>query len=82
MDRDLIIGKILARGTEGDDVDVKLLLFARWIINIYGTPKYTGNVDDKEWWKSKLIHFKNEVYPTMVLNGSVDNTKDFLEING
>lgn len=80
INRDEIIEKILQRGeTPQITINTKMLLFARWIINIYGTPKYKGDSEDREWWKSKLIHFNKEVYPTMILNGSVENTEKFLK---
>lgn len=80
INRDEIIEKILQRGeTPQITINTKMLLFARWIINIYGTSKYNGDSEDREWWKSKLIHFNKEVYPTMILNGSVENTEKFLK---
>lgn len=80
INRDEIIEKILQRGeTPQITINTKMLLFARWIINIYGTSKYNGDSEDREWWKSKLIHFNKEVYPIMILNGSVENTEKFLK---
>lgn len=61
------------------DVNIKVLLFSRWISINYGTPKYNVNDTDKNWWAEKLEYFNKTVYPTMILNGSVENTKTFLE---
>lgn len=77
-----IINRILQRG-EPDEmmIDVKMLLFARWITTNYGTPQYDVNGYDGEWWKTTLKHFNETVYPSMMENGSVDNTKEFLKNN-
>lgn len=58
--------------------DVKILLFARWITTNYGTTEYNVNGFDGNWWKDTLEHFNKEVFPTMILNGSVENTEKFL----
>jgi hypothetical protein len=58
--------------------DVKILLFARWITTNYGTIEYNVNGFDGNWWKYTLEHFNKEVFPTMILNGSVENTENFL----
>ena len=65
----------------GKDVRVMMLLYARWITNQYGTPEYNINGFNGLWWKGTLEHFINNVYPKMLDNGSVKNTKDFLESN-
>lgn len=60
------------------DLHTKMLLFARWITTQYGTPEYNVNGFDGSWWKEQLNHFNAVVYPNMLKNGSVDNTKTFL----
>jgi len=64
---------------ENETINVKILLFARWIAMNYGTPEYNVNGMDGEWWKKTLKYFNSEVYPTMILNGSVENTEKFLK---
>lgn len=59
-------------------VEVKMLLFARWLISQYGTPEYNVNGYDGKWWKETLQHFNDVVWPKYVENGSVANTRDFL----
>jgi hypothetical protein len=59
--------------------DVKILLFARWITTNYGTPEYNVNGYDGDWWKKRLMYFNKEVFPVMILNGSVENTEKFLK---
>jgi hypothetical protein len=61
------------------DSNVKMLLFARWITTEFGTPKYNVNGYDGNWWKIQLKHFNDAVYPNYEKNGSVKNTKKFLE---
>jgi len=61
------------------DSNVKMLLFARWITTVYGTPEYNVNGYDGSWWKEQLNHFNAVVYPNYEKNGSVGNTKKFLE---
>jgi hypothetical protein len=58
--------------------NVKMLLFARWLATNYGTPEYNVNGMDGKWWKITLNYFNKEVYPVMILNGSVENTEKFL----
>lgn len=60
-------------------IDVRVLLFARWITTNYGTPQYNVNGVDGKWWKERLEHFNKEVFPVMILNGSVENTEKFLK---
>lgn len=80
INRDQIIEKILQRGeTPQIIINTKMLLFARWVTTNYGTPQYNVNGYDGKWWKDILNHFNKEVYPTMVLNGSVENTEKFLK---
>jgi hypothetical protein len=73
------ISKVLQRGITEEIVNVKMLLFSRWIAMNYGTPEYNVNGMDGEWWKTTLKYFNSEVYPTMILNGSVENTEKFLK---
>jgi hypothetical protein len=73
-----IISKILQREITEETVNVKMLLFTRWLDMNYGTPEYNVNGMDGEWWKTTLNYFNKEVYPVMILNGSVENTEKFL----
>jgi hypothetical protein len=61
-----------------DDVNIKMLLFSRWIAINYGTPEYDVNGYDGKWWVETLKYFNENVYPNMEKNGSVDNTRDYL----
>ena len=80
INRDEIIEKILERGeTPQITINTKMLLFARWVTTNYGTPEYNVNGHDGKWWKDILNYFNKEVYPNMVLNGSVENTEKFLK---
>jgi hypothetical protein len=74
-----IISKILQREITKETVNVKMLLFSRWLTTNYGTPEYNVNGMDGEWWKKTLKYFNDEVYPVMILNGSVENTEKFLK---
>jgi hypothetical protein len=74
-----IISKILQREITEETVNVKMLLFSRWLTMNYGTPQYNVNSMDGEWWKTTLNYFNKEVYPVMILNGSVENTEKFLK---
>jgi hypothetical protein len=74
----MIVSKILQREITEETVNVKMLLFARWLAINYGTPEYNVNGMDGEWWKTTLNYFNKEVYPVMILNGSVENTEKFL----
>jgi hypothetical protein len=58
--------------------NVRVLLFARWIVTNFGTPEYDVNDYDGKWWKGQLEYFNKKVLPTMKLNGSVENTDKFL----
>jgi hypothetical protein len=73
-----IISKILQREITEETLNVKMLLFSRWLTTNYGTPEYNVNGMDGEWWKTTLNYFNKEVYPVMILNGSVENTEKFL----
>jgi hypothetical protein len=61
-----------------ETTNIKMLLFARWLATNYGTPEYNVNGMDGNWWKKTLNYFNKEVYPDMILNGSVENTDKFL----
>ena len=74
----MIVSKILQREITEETVNLKMLLFARWLAINYGTPEYNVNGMDGEWWKTTLNYFNKEVYPVMILNGSVENTEKFL----
>lgn len=69
---------IIEQDSGGGELNTKMLLFARWVTTNYGTPQYNVNGYDGEWWKKTLKYFNETVYPTMVENGSVDNTDQFL----
>jgi hypothetical protein len=82
IDRADIIEKILQRGeTPQITINTKMLLFARWVTINYGTPQYNVNGYDGKWWNDILKYFNKEVYPNMILNGSVENTEKFLSEN-
>jgi hypothetical protein len=78
MKMKMIVSKILQREITEEATNVKMLLFARWLAINYGTPEYNVNGMDGEWWKTTLNYFNKEVYPVMILNGSVENTEKFL----
>jgi hypothetical protein len=78
MKTKMIVSKILQREITEETVNVKMLLFARWLATNYGTPEYNVNGMDGKWWKITLNYFNKEVYPVMILNGSVENTEKFL----
>ncbi len=45
-------------------------------------PKDAMSVLNREsggWWKNQLEHFETIVYPNYVDNGTVENTKEFLD---
>jgi hypothetical protein len=78
MKTKMIVSKILQREITEETVNLKMLLFARWLATNYGTPEYNVNGMDGKWWKTTLNYFNKEVYPVMILNGSVENTEKFL----
>lgn len=57
-------------------IEVKQLLFARWIITCYDNDIL--NNEDGYWWKNQLEHFNTTVYPNYEKNGSVHNAESFL----
>lgn len=61
---------------------VKMFLFARWISTCYADTEVDGlsvlNAESGEWWKSQLNYFNEMVYPNYVENGTVEDTKEYL----
>ena len=57
--------------------EVKMFLFGRWMSINYSTDIL--NSEDGYWWKEQLNFFNEIVYPNYIKNGTVDNTKRFLE---
>lgn len=62
--------------------DVKVLLFARWILTCYGDTEKDGisvlNAESGEWWKKQLKYFNGIVYPNYLENGTVEDTEKYL----
>ena len=54
-----------------------MFMFGRWMATCYSTSEM--NSEDGYWWKARLEHFNTKVYPNLITNGSVENTKCFLE---
>ncbi len=80
--------------------EVKMFLFARWIVNNYADIHLDSKMKNEHdegfnhseaisvlnrecdyWYKEQLNHFNEVVYPNYIKNGTVENTKQFFDIN-
>ena len=65
--------------------NVRMFLFARWMSTCYADTCDVNrlsvlNTESGEWWKEKLEHFNETVYPNYVENGTVTDTEEYLNI--
>jgi len=57
--------------------DVKMFLFGRWMSTCYSSEEM--NNEDGSWWALNLEEFNNVTYQNYLKNGTVENTRKFLE---
>ena len=63
----------------------KMFLFARWMADCYADTRENKsslsilNIEDGHWYKNRLNHFNEVVYPNYKKNGIVKETIEFLK---
>jgi len=57
--------------------DIKILLFARWLMICYSYQEISG--ENSYWYKQQVEHFNLVVYPEYVKNGTVEEHRKLFE---